>query len=275
MNTLVSVLIAALGLILILFGCALLPSRSLGAIVSCALGFAALVYGLFAPDLGTTSILLWMGVGVLLIFFGVARVTTRLIPRLSVFMSPIARWSVFVLTRALLAVLHASILAPALRGLGAGRSRAARHRLRRRRAHQPPHPGDRPPDVAPKGGDPVGAGMARGVPRRDPRPDDDSDRRRKCAPEPSAHCVDRGRADDRSRSRRPGCHPRLGHRADVPRRGQRPLGGLGFDYAITAQNNFSPDTDRSRRGRREDAGSRIGDRMSEQARRSSSARRSS
>ncbi len=96
-NTLVSVLIAALGLILVLFGCALLPSRSLGAIVSCALGFAALVYGLFAPDLGTTSVLLWMGVGVLLIFFGVARVTTRLIPRLSAFMSPIARWSVFVL----------------------------------------------------------------------------------------------------------------------------------------------------------------------------------
>src|SRR5207342_1244258 len=73
------------------------PSRTLGAIASCALGFAALIYGLFAPDLGTTSVLLWMGVGVLLIFFGVARVTTRLIPRLSAFMSPIARWSVFVL----------------------------------------------------------------------------------------------------------------------------------------------------------------------------------
>jgi ABC-type antimicrobial peptide transport system permease subunit len=65
--------------------------------VSCALGFAALVYGLFAPDLGTTSVLLWMGVGVLLVFFGVARVTTRLIPSLAAFMSPIARWSVAVL----------------------------------------------------------------------------------------------------------------------------------------------------------------------------------
>ena len=95
-NTLVSVLIAAFGLILTLFGCALFPSRSLGALVSCGLGFAALVYGLFAPDLGTKSILLWMGVGVLLLFFGVARVTTRLIPSLAAFMSPIARWSVFV-----------------------------------------------------------------------------------------------------------------------------------------------------------------------------------
>ncbi len=50
------------------------------------------------PGLGTTSVLLWMGVGVLLVFFGVARVTTRLIPRLSVLMSPIARWTVFLLS---------------------------------------------------------------------------------------------------------------------------------------------------------------------------------
>ena len=96
-NTLVSILVAAVGLILTLFGCALFPSRSLGAIVSGGLGFAALVYGLFAPDLGTTSVLLWMGVGVLLVFFGVARVTTRLIPSLSALMSPIARWSIFAL----------------------------------------------------------------------------------------------------------------------------------------------------------------------------------
>ncbi len=96
-NTLVSVLLAVLGLIVTLFGCALFPSRSVGALVSCALGFGALVYGLFVPGLSTTSVLLWMGLGVLLVFFGVARVTTRLIPSLSVFMSPIARWSVFVL----------------------------------------------------------------------------------------------------------------------------------------------------------------------------------
>jgi ABC-type antimicrobial peptide transport system permease subunit len=95
-NALVSILLSVLGLIVTLFGCALFPSRTLGAIVSGALGFAALLYGLFVPGLGTTSVLLWMGVGVLLVFFGVARVTTRLIPSLSAFMSPIARWSVFV-----------------------------------------------------------------------------------------------------------------------------------------------------------------------------------
>ncbi len=97
-NTLLSILVAALGLVLLLFGCALLPSRTLGAVVACGLGFGAIVYGLFAPDLGTTSVLLWIGVGVLLAFFGVARVTTRLIPALASAMSPIARWSVFLLS---------------------------------------------------------------------------------------------------------------------------------------------------------------------------------
>jgi ABC-type antimicrobial peptide transport system permease subunit len=96
-NGFVSALLSVLGLILILFGCALFPSRTLGALVSCGLGFAALVYGLFVPGLGTTSVLLWMGVGVLLVFFGVARVTTRLIPSLAAFMSPLARWSIFAL----------------------------------------------------------------------------------------------------------------------------------------------------------------------------------
>jgi ABC-type lipoprotein release transport system permease subunit len=97
-NTLVSILVAVLGLVVLLFGCALLPSRTLGAIVACGLGFGAIVYGLFAPDLETTSVLLWIGVGVLLAFFGVARVTTRLIPVLASAMSPIARWSVFLLS---------------------------------------------------------------------------------------------------------------------------------------------------------------------------------
>jgi ABC-type antimicrobial peptide transport system permease subunit len=96
-NTFLTVVLAILGLVLTLFGVALFPSRTLGALVSCALGFAALLYGLFVPDLGTTSVLLWMGIGVLLLFFGVARVTTRLIPRLAVLMSPVARWAVFLL----------------------------------------------------------------------------------------------------------------------------------------------------------------------------------
>jgi ABC-type lipoprotein release transport system permease subunit len=97
-NTFVSILLAVVGLIVLLFGCTLFPSRTLGAIVACGLGFAALVYGLFAPDLDTTSLLLWIGVGVLLAFFGVARVTTRLIPGLASVVSPVARWAVFLLS---------------------------------------------------------------------------------------------------------------------------------------------------------------------------------
>jgi len=96
-NTLVSILLAVVGLILVLLGCTLFPSRTVGALVSVGIGFAALVYGLFVPHLGTTRVLLWLGIGVLLAFFGVARVTTRLIPGLSAFMSPIARWALFAL----------------------------------------------------------------------------------------------------------------------------------------------------------------------------------
>jgi len=47
------------------------------------LGFAALVWGLFGPGLGTTSILLWMGVGTLLIFFGIALLSARFIAPLA------------------------------------------------------------------------------------------------------------------------------------------------------------------------------------------------
>jgi putative ABC transport system permease protein len=97
-NTFVTVLLAVIGLVLVLFGGSLFPSRTVGALVAGALGFAALLYGLFVPGLGTTAVLLWMGIGVLLVFFGVARVSTRLIPRLSVLVSPVARWAVFLLS---------------------------------------------------------------------------------------------------------------------------------------------------------------------------------
>jgi putative ABC transport system permease protein len=53
--------------------------RTLGSFVLTALGFAALSYGLFAPDLGTTQLLVWMGIGALLIFFGVALLSQRLV----------------------------------------------------------------------------------------------------------------------------------------------------------------------------------------------------
>jgi len=96
-TTLVTIVLAAVAFLITLFGCALFTSRFVGAIVAAALGFAALIFGLFSSGLGATRVLLWIGVGVLLVFFAFARIATPLIPRLSTFMSPIARWSVFAL----------------------------------------------------------------------------------------------------------------------------------------------------------------------------------
>jgi putative ABC transport system permease protein len=53
--------------------------RPLAALLLTLIGFAALVYGLFGPGLGTTGILVWMGAGALLIFLGVALLSARLV----------------------------------------------------------------------------------------------------------------------------------------------------------------------------------------------------
>jgi putative ABC transport system permease protein len=50
-----------------------------GSLLLTAAGFAALLWGLFGPGLGTTGILVWMGLGALLIFFGVALLSERLV----------------------------------------------------------------------------------------------------------------------------------------------------------------------------------------------------
>jgi putative ABC transport system permease protein len=56
-----------------------------GSILLAAAGFAALLFGLFGPGLGTTGVLVWMGLGALLIFFGVALLSEPLI-------RPLAGW---------------------------------------------------------------------------------------------------------------------------------------------------------------------------------------
>jgi putative ABC transport system permease protein len=53
--------------------------RWIGAVVTIVLGFAALSYGLFGSGLGTTEILVWMGLGALLIFLGVALFSSRVV----------------------------------------------------------------------------------------------------------------------------------------------------------------------------------------------------
>ncbi|MHB1242785.1 MAG: ABC transporter permease [Gaiellaceae bacterium] len=67
--------------------------RAAGTLVTVALGFAALLYGLFGGGLGTTQILLWMGVGALLIFVGVALFASRLVrPLAQALGAPAARF---------------------------------------------------------------------------------------------------------------------------------------------------------------------------------------
>jgi putative ABC transport system permease protein len=64
--------------------------RAPGAILLTIVGFAALIFGLFGPGLGTTEILGLMGLGALLIFIGVALFASKLVPSLAVGVSPVA-----------------------------------------------------------------------------------------------------------------------------------------------------------------------------------------
>ena len=62
------------------------------AVLLTVLGFAGLVWGLFGPGLDTTKVLLFMIVGTLLIFVGVAMLSTPFIPALARILGPPARW---------------------------------------------------------------------------------------------------------------------------------------------------------------------------------------
>ncbi|HJR94129.1 MAG TPA: FtsX-like permease family protein, partial [Gaiellaceae bacterium] len=53
--------------------------RWIGAVLMTVAGFAALLYGLFGSGLDTTQVLIWMGLGALLIFLGVALFSSRLV----------------------------------------------------------------------------------------------------------------------------------------------------------------------------------------------------
>jgi putative ABC transport system permease protein len=67
--------------------------RGLGSSALAVVGFAALAYGLFGPNLSTTQILLFMGLGTLLIFFGVALFSAQLVtPLAAVLGAPGARF---------------------------------------------------------------------------------------------------------------------------------------------------------------------------------------
>jgi putative ABC transport system permease protein len=53
--------------------------RGLGAALMALAGFAALLYGIFRSGLGTEQVLLWMGLGTLFVFLGIALFSSRLV----------------------------------------------------------------------------------------------------------------------------------------------------------------------------------------------------
>ena len=57
--------------------------RTIGSALLTLLGFAAILWGLFGPHLGTTKVLLYMGVGAICVFFGVALLSVRVIQPLA------------------------------------------------------------------------------------------------------------------------------------------------------------------------------------------------
>ena len=69
--------------------------RVVGAVFLIAAGFAALAYGIFRSGLGTSQVLAWMGLGTLCVFFGVTLFSSRLVRPLAALTSKVAPWVVF------------------------------------------------------------------------------------------------------------------------------------------------------------------------------------
>jgi ABC-type antimicrobial peptide transport system permease subunit len=72
--------------------------RTPASAVLTVLGFGALVYGLFGSGLSTKALLIWMGVGAVMIFFGVALLAARVARPLATGVHPVATWMVFLLS---------------------------------------------------------------------------------------------------------------------------------------------------------------------------------
>jgi putative ABC transport system permease protein len=66
--------------------------RTLGSLILTALGFAALIYGLFGKGLGTAGVLIWMGLGALMIFIGISILSMRVVGVAASTLGPPIRW---------------------------------------------------------------------------------------------------------------------------------------------------------------------------------------
>lgn len=72
--------------------------RSAGAVVVAVVGIATILVGLFVDGLATKTLLILLGLGVLLLFVGIASFSARLVRPMAAVSDPVARWSVVVLT---------------------------------------------------------------------------------------------------------------------------------------------------------------------------------
>jgi putative ABC transport system permease protein len=76
--------------------------RTPGSLIVTALGFGAVIYGLFSVQifgkhLGTTGVLVWMGLGALLVFIGMSLVSVRFVRPLVWAIGPPIRWLLTIL----------------------------------------------------------------------------------------------------------------------------------------------------------------------------------
>ena len=76
--------------------------RTPGSLIVTALGFAAVIYGLFSVQifgkhLGTTGVLVWMGLGALQVFIGISLVSVRFVRPLVWAIGPPIRWLLTIL----------------------------------------------------------------------------------------------------------------------------------------------------------------------------------
>jgi putative ABC transport system permease protein len=97
-----AILAGVLGLVsLILFYTGLakvVGSRTVMVLLLVAAGFGFLVAGLFLPDLDTRTVLALIGVGAILVFIGVAMFSARVVRPIAKVVNPIGTWAVVVLS---------------------------------------------------------------------------------------------------------------------------------------------------------------------------------
>ena len=97
-----AILAGALGLVGLILGYTALAKvvgrRTVMVLLVIAAGFGFLVAGLFVPDLATRTVLALIGVGAILVFIGVALFSSRVVRPIATVVNPIGTWVVVVLS---------------------------------------------------------------------------------------------------------------------------------------------------------------------------------